>query len=102
MGKGELNMILRPEGQQAITSTATVTSGVGKVLIGAGTLIASMTITFPSAPNDRDNLLMLFNGGVTVLALTGNILGTLPTSAATGVAMCYEYDASTAKWFRLY
>jgi len=96
------NIILRPEGQQTITASATVTSGVGRVMVGNGSLIASLTITFPANPNDRDNLLMLFNGGVTLLSLTGNILGTLPTSANTGVGLCYEYEATSGKWYRLY
>lgn len=95
-------MILRPEGQQVITGSATVNAGVGKVVVGAGSLIASLTITFPSSPNDRDNLLILFNGGVTLLTLTGTILGSLPTTAATGIGICYEYEASVGKWFRLY
>ena len=95
-------MILRPEGQQAITSSATVSTGVGKVVVGAGSLIASLTLTFPSNPNDRDNLLIFFNGGVTLLTIVGTILGSLPTTAATGACMCYEYEAATAKWYRLY
>jgi len=95
-------MILRPEGQQNISGSATINTGVGKVVIGVGSLIASLTVTFPASPNDRDNLLMFFNGGVTLLTLTGTILGSLPTSAATGACMCYEYEATTAKWFRLY
>lgn len=95
-------MILRPEGSQTVTSSATITTGVGRVIVGAGSLLASLTITFPSNPNDRDNLLLLFNGGVTLLTLVGNILGTLPTTAATGVGMCYEYEAVTSKWYRLY
>lgn len=95
-------MILRPEGQQNISGSATINTGVGKVVIGVGSLIASLTVTFPSSPNDRDNLLMFFNGGVTLLTLTGTILGALPTSAATGACMCYEFEATTNKWYRLY
>ena len=95
-------MILRPEGQQSITASATVSTGVGKVIVGVGSLIASLTITFPSSPSDRDNLLIFFNGGVTLLTLTATVLGPLPTTAATGACICYEYEASVAKWFRLY
>ena len=95
-------MILRPEGVQAISGSATINTGVGKVVVGVGSLIASLTITFPSSPADRDNLLMFFNGGATLLTLTGNILGSLPISAATGAVMCYEYEAATNKWYRLY
>lgn len=95
-------MILRPEGQQEISGTATISSGVGRVIVGVGSLIASLTITFPSSPQDRDNLLMFFNGGVTLLTLTATILGTLPTTAATGAVICYEYEAKSAKWYRLY
>jgi len=99
-------MILRPEGVQQVTTTGStqINSGVGKVIIGTGSLLANATLPFPSSPNDRDNLLLFFNGGVTLLTLSAvsGIISTLPTSAATGVCMCYEYEASVAKWFRLY
>lgn len=99
-------MILRPEGAQSVTSTGStqINTGVGKVVVGVGSLLASVTLPFPTAPSDRDNLLMFFNGGVTLLALTAvsGIIGSLPTTAVTGACMCYEYEATTGKWYRLY
>jgi len=99
-------MILRPEGSQQITTTGStqINTGVGKVVVGVGSLLANATLPFPTSPSDRDNLLIFFNGGVTLLTLSAvsGIIGTLPTTAATGACMCYEYEAVTAKWYRLY
>lgn len=99
-------MILRPEGTQTIGSGSTsITQGVGRAIVGSGTLLASATVTFPPSPSDRDNFIMIFNGGVTLLSLLGgsiSILGTPPTTIATGAAIAYEYEASSNKWYRLY
>jgi hypothetical protein len=98
-------MILRPEGlQQTSSSTVTVNNGIGKIVVGTGTLLGAFTMTFPSAPNDRDNLIIFFNGGVTLLTFLSNLsfANTLPTTAALGLVMCYEYEQVSNKWYRLY
>jgi hypothetical protein len=69
--------------------------------------MAALTVTFPSTPNDRDMVVMIFGGTVTtgtvvtLLTMPAAIIGALPTTATVG-AMCYMYFASAGKWFRLY
>jgi len=98
-------MILRPEGSQQITTTGStqINNGVGKVVVGTGSLLANVTIPFPTNPSDRDNLLLFFNGGVTLLTLTSvlGLLTTPPAVAATGLAMVWEFELTTNKWYRL-
>lgn len=102
-------MIIKPEGTQIIVSggTATVNNGVGVVKINPSGLLASLNISFPTNPSDRDELLMIFGGssltsGLTITLLTissTNVLGSVPIATA-GTCVSYIYDAATNKWFR--
>jgi hypothetical protein len=102
-------MILRPEGVQIHTSgsTVSVAQGVGKLMVNPSSLIAALTITMPSSPSDRDNLLIMFGGTITGISTVvtllsfsgGSILGIVPTTQLAG-SISYEYDASISKWFR--
>ena len=101
-----------PAALQTVTSgsTVTVTQGVGHLLINPASVLTTLTITFPASPNDRDILVIRFGGtissGVSVVtALTlssvAGLMGTLPTTAVSGMCMLWIYDASTGKWYRL-
>lgn len=105
-------MILRPEGEILVTATGTtnVSAGIGIVRVNPASLLATLTINFPAAPSDRDNILIFFGGTitgantvVTLLTLTASatILGSLPTTALAGTCIGYEYCAATNKWYRL-
>lgn len=100
---------IKPEAVQVVTagSTVTVTNGVGLLRVNPASTLAALAVTFPSTPNDRDVLIMTFGGTltsgtvVTLLSFVGSTIGTLPTTALTGSIM-WMYDASTAKWYRLF
>lgn len=104
-------MILRPEGTQTITTgtASTISTGVGLVLFNPTTTMATYTATFPTAPNDRDDLFILFGGVltggtvVTILSIVSaiGIIGTLPTTAVAGLVLKYQYIASLNKWFQI-
>lgn len=104
-------MILRPEGEQIITTgtTSTIATGIGRVIVNPTTTMASHTMTFPSIPNDRDDLYILFGGTltggtvITVLTIvsTIGIVGVLPTTAVAGLVLKYQYVASLNKFFQL-
>lgn len=103
---------IKPEGKQAHTSGASVaaTAGVGILKVNPASLLAALTVTFPTAPSDRDVFIMLYGGTITsgtvvtvlTLAAGGNILGTLPTTALAGTAIAYIYDSSEGKWYRFF
>jgi len=102
-------VLTKPEGVQIVTSgsTVTVTTGVGLLKVNPTSTLAALAVTFPSTPSDRDVLIMTFGGTltsgtvVTLLSFVGSTIGTLPTTALTGSIM-WIYDASVAKWYRLF
>jgi hypothetical protein len=103
--------MIKPEGIQTVTSgsTVTVSNGVGILVVNPSSLLAALTVTFPSTPNDRDYLLMQFGGTmtsglvVTALAVTGaaSIIGSVPVATA-GMCSAWIYNVALNKWLRLY
>lgn len=103
---------VRPEGTQLITSagSTTITNGVGVVVINPSLALATLTITLPSIPCDRDVILMQFGGTVTtgtVVTLlsilaggTPGIIGNPPTAATANNVIAYMYNVTTDKWYR--
>lgn len=101
---------IKPEGIQTITTTGatSISSGVGIAVVNPASALATLTINFPPSPSDRDIFLMEFGGTVTtgtvvtVLTLAGTqpLLGTLPTTAASGTVIAFIYNNQVGKWFR--
>lgn len=83
------------------TTGQTVTSnGSAALLIDPAGTLPALTIVFPSPPSDRQT----FNFGcsqiITALTITGTIVGTLTTLAVGGFAY-FQWNAASAKWFRI-
>lgn len=72
---------MRSEGLQIITegSTATVSNGVRDVFIDPGSLLASMSLTLPAAPSDRDEIRIFFGGTIATGAAVVTVLSMLQT-----------------------
>ena len=63
----------------------------------AGTL-ASLTVVFPSSPEDGQVQLLTFTQSVTTLTLSG-VAAAGPTSATPGSRWTFQYAAVTGQWF---
>lgn len=102
-------VFIKPEASQLVTSGSAVivSNGVGLLRINPASALAALAVTFPSAPNDRDILVMSFGGTVvtgtvvTILTFVGSTVGTLPSTAVSG-SLCWIYDATISKWVRLF
>jgi len=100
----------RPEGIQVVTSgtSVSVSGGVGVLLINPATLLASLAVTLPSSPADRDELYIIAGGTitagvvVTAFSIAGvSVIGSVPTGVTAGLSQVYKYFQSTGKWYRI-
>lgn len=105
---------MQREGIQIITSgsSATINNGVGVVYIDPASVIAAFTLTMPSAPADRDEIVIGFGGTiasagavVTALTMAANtgqaLVGIGLASALSGNSMTYKYRLDINKWYQL-
>lgn len=72
------------------------------IIHNAGSLAATLTVTFPASPIDGQQVTMASTLGVTVLTLSSGltIIGALTAIAATGFAT-WVYDKTANKWCRI-
>ena len=93
---------LKPEGKQIVPSgtSVSVNAGTSRLIVNTGGVLATLTITFPSTPNDCDVLEVIFVNNVTLLTLTGNVATTI-TNAVANTMMRFEYVASLGKWYKI-
>jgi|ERR1044072_2888261 hypothetical protein len=102
-------MAIRPEGLQAVTSgtSASVSAGVGVLIVNPASLLPTLAITLPASPADRDDLYILAGGTivngavVTAFSVVGSVIGSIPTSLTAGVSQHYKYFQSIGKWYRI-
>jgi hypothetical protein len=99
----------QPEGIQVITAagSTSVNAGVGIVMINPASALATVALTLPASPADRDDLYIIAGGtitagtAVTVFSIVTTVIGAIPTTMVAGQAIQYKYFQSTAKWYRI-
>ena len=88
-------------------------NATGIIYINPASLAATLTLKFPTVPQDQDVVSIQFGGTitgvgtvVTALTLSANtgqtLVGTTLTAANAGTSTCYQYRASNTTWYRLY
>jgi len=107
---------MQRENIQEITATSgtqTINNAAGIVYVNPASLASTMTIKFPSSPQDQDIVSIQFGGTitgantvVTTLTLSANtgqsLVGAAITTAKAGMSTCYQYRKSNSTWYKLY
>lgn len=86
--------------QPSTGATVVMIAGKSALIIDNGALLATLTVTLPSAPSDGQRVIIASASGVTALTINGGtIKGTVATLAVNGYVR-FIYSASAAAWLR--
>lgn len=79
--------------------TVTIAAGTEVLQIDPAGTIAALTVALPSAPVNGQRCIICCSQIITVLTITGTIVGTLTSFAVGGFAQ-FSYSTTAAKWMR--
>lgn len=98
--RASASIIMSVQYAQPTTGQSVTMDNVSTLLVDPAGTLATLTIVLPTAPADKQRAKIGSSQIITVLTVTGTIVGTLTTLALGGYAEFIWYSAAS-KWFRV-